>query len=146
LAVGIGDRENAKASPKEKDMKIRNVYPWGTQWPPPSGAGNYAGEEAEVFGAGFSVIAGYRDDHPFTSPVGSYRANALGLQDLGGNVWEWVEDTWEPSSSSRVLRGASWGDYDRGGLWSSYRHLGVPTLRGTRIGFRVVLDVGEGER
>jgi len=92
LAVGIGDREDANARPKDKAMKIPWVFPWGTQWPPPLGAGNYAGEEANLFGADFMVIERYRDNHPFTSPVGSYWANSLGIYDLGGNVWEWCDD------------------------------------------------------
>jgi formylglycine-generating enzyme required for sulfatase activity len=134
LAVGIGDREDAKASPAEKDMKIRDVYPWGTEWPPPSGAGNYG------------LIPGFSDPHSGLAPVGSYRPNALGIFDLGGNVWEWVGDTWEPTSSSRVVRGASWLQYGPGHLLSSYRNLDVPTRRLTYNGFRVVLEVGEGER
>ena len=40
LAVGLEQEEGA--TPKEKDSKITGVYPWGTEWPPPDGAGNYA--------------------------------------------------------------------------------------------------------
>jgi len=145
LAVGIGDREDAKATPEDKSGKIQGVYPWGTQWPPPKGAGNYAGEEAKVFGADFTVIDGYRDNHPFTSPVGSYTANPFGIYDLGGNVWEWCEDPYESASSSRVLRGASWGFSNPVDLLSSIRSLSDPSFRYYDIGFRVVV-VGVGER
>lgn len=35
VAVGIGDREDPRLSPKAKDGKVAGVYPWGTEWPPP---------------------------------------------------------------------------------------------------------------
>jgi len=43
-AVGIGDREDAAKTPEEKNEKIDDAFPWGSQWPPPAGSGNYAGK------------------------------------------------------------------------------------------------------
>ena len=135
VAVGIGDREDPKASPSDKDMEIEDVYPWGTQWPPPKGAGNYSGQES----ASSFKLDDYRDTHPFTAPVGSYSPNSLGIYDLGGNAYEWCED--EYSSSSRVLRGGSWNNNDSNNLLSSYRNNNDPTNRNNNIGFRCVVVV-----
>lgn len=104
-------------------------FPWGGEWPPPEGAGNYS-QELGV------------DTFEFTSPVGSFAANALGIHDLGGNVWEWCMDFTDRSGETRVLRGASWfnGYADR--IKSSFRNdLGYPSTRYTSYGFRIVLGV-----
>ena len=60
--------------------------------------------------------------------MGSFKANAFGLHDMHGNVYEWVADCWNDSYAGapsdggawesgncgwRVLRGGSWRDYPR---------------------------------
>ena len=127
MAVGLD--EPSGGSPQEKDGKAKGVYPWGTQWPPPRGAGNYD-ESLKV------------DDFPRTSPVGSFAANRYGLYDMGGNVWQWCEDWYGDGQRLRVLRGASWSNYDPDYLLSSRRFCAAPGGRYYDVGFRCVMVVG----
>ncbi len=91
-------------TPESRDMDVPDVYPWGSEWPPPAGAGNYTGEETDSDVA----IKGYNDGFAWTSPVGSFNVNKYGLYDMGGNVWEWCEDWWNSEQKAKVLRGGSW--------------------------------------
>ncbi len=138
-AVGLKE-ENGK-TPEARDMKVKGIFPWGTKFPPPAGAGNYAGSEARTGGwkADWRTIDGYRDEYARTSPAGSFKANRYGIHDLGGNVWEWCQDWFNAKEEGRVLRGASWNYDDPGALLSSARSSGRPEARVTLIGFRCVL-------
>ena len=93
-------------------------------------------------GERFPIIAGYDDGYPETSPVGSFKPNQFGLCDLGGNVWEWCEDSYDTREEFRVLRGGSWFGSVPRALLSSYRFNGPPVNRYAYVGFRCVLVVG----
>ena len=147
-SAAVGLPEEGDGTPREKSGKIKDVYPWGTQWPPPAGAGNYAGEEArdDSWPDNWPVITGYRDSYARTSPVGSFRANRFGLYDMGGNLWQYCEDWYDGEQKYRVLRGASWRLSGPGPLLSSSRDYYAPDGRYNGIGFRVVLVVGGSAR
>ena len=85
----------------------------------------------------------------WTVPVGNYPANAFGLHDMHGNMWEWCNDWWgeyggkvtDPAGPgeglAREMRGGSWisrAQYCR----SAYRADSDPSYSGTGIGFRSV--------
>ncbi|HEY1052117.1 MAG TPA: bifunctional serine/threonine-protein kinase/formylglycine-generating enzyme family protein [Prosthecobacter sp.] len=144
-AVGIGEKEDASASPEDKYGNIPDVYPWGSGWPPPTGSGNYADTTAKEKGTAIiGIIEGYTDGHATTAPVGSFKKNERGLYDLGGNVLEWTNTPWKTGSDRRVLRGASWFNYIASNSLSSYRYYYVAGNRVNLIGFRCVLVVGGG--
>ena len=48
------------------------------------------------------------DGFAFTSPVGTFPENAFGLQDMLGNVAEWVEDCWNDDYEGAPNDGSAW--------------------------------------
>lgn len=92
------------------------------------------------------------DGYLETSSVGSFVANAFGLHDVMGNVWEWVEDCWNENYSGAPSTGRTWrsGECDlrivRGGAWNGIpqglrfadRYADTTGLRSNIYGFRVV--------
>ena len=104
MAVSL-PRESG-ATPTETDRRIDNVFPWGAQWPPPKGAGNFGDASAKKRNPlSVAIIDGYDDGFAVTAPVGSFAANRLRIHDLGGNVWEWCEHWYSAEQRERVLRG-----------------------------------------
>jgi formylglycine-generating enzyme required for sulfatase activity len=137
-SVAVGLAAEKGQTPHEKDSRIE-VYPWGTQMPPPKGAGNYYGEENRRSKYETLLIAGYDDGFKYTSPVGSFSANAFGLYDMGGNLWQWCEDLLDPPLPARVLRGGAWCTSDPYYLWSTRRTAAPPDRHFNFNGFRCVL-------
>jgi formylglycine-generating enzyme required for sulfatase activity len=131
-------------------------YSWGNEFNP--NRANASGEAGQ-------------DKWPYTSPVGSFPANAFGLYDMHGNVWQWLEDcyhlgyvgmpdtvrvrgmAWTSScneAGTRVLRGGSWID-DARVLRAAERGGSPPNMRNSYVGFRVARTIaprhpGQGKR
>ncbi len=142
-SAAVGLRNEGGNTPEARDGKTRNEYPWGKQWPPPAGAGNYADKGAQRPRSG--VIDNYSDGFAQTAPAGSFKPNTFGLYDLGGNVWEWCAEGYKGDSGTAgrdwgVLRGGSWATSSRSELQSSYRNVVDRNERDVIYGFRCVLD------
>jgi len=117
---------------------------------------NYDGEQ--------HYIQGYYDYAPRpkasiwrqTTPVGMFPANAWGLQEMHGNVWEWCLDEWHHSYEGAPVDGSAWRSANaheadtqrllRGGHWGDWPSCCRSACRGHNqlhhvsngVGFRVV--------
>ena len=93
-----------------------------------------------------------------TESVGSKKPNGLGLYDMSGNVYEWVNDCWHNSYQAAPTDGSAWLEENggecgqgviRGGSWgnkpetlrASDRTWSYAGTRGTILGFRLVQDI-----
>ncbi len=152
------------ALPAEKHLKRRYRLPTEAEWEYACRAGS-----TTPFAVGMalsSTQANFDGNRPYssakpgpflqkTSKVGQYPANAWGLYDMHGNVWEWCSDWYDERSyemiseidpqgpecaTQRVLRGGSW--HNSGHLCrSARRNKYEPDFKADTIGFRIVLEV-----
>ena len=113
------------------------TYPWGDE-PPSKFHGNM---NKELW-----------NNHMGLTPVGMFEdgRSPYGINDMAGNVWEWVSDWYDPNYYStaplrnptgpptgnhKVVRGGSWGSGPEG-LRSSERETRLPSFQGYGTGFR----------
>jgi sulfatase modifying factor 1 len=122
------------------------TYPWGDEAP------RKAARYRASYGSDECCRADPGDGYLFTAPVGSFPLgqSPFAVQDLAGNVWEWVQDWFDPEFYSRspavdpvnrtpaertVIRGGGWGN-DPWGLRSTLRHANPPDIGLSMVGFR----------
>jgi formylglycine-generating enzyme required for sulfatase activity len=139
--------------PEEK--KAGRVYrlPTEAEWEYACRAGSKA---AYSFGANSKTLGDYAwfvdNSGEQTHPVGEKKANAWGLYDMHGNVWEWCSDWYgeyskgavsDPSGPSedvyRVIRRGGWYNV-AADCRSAVRYWDDPLDRGPDLGFRVALS------
>jgi formylglycine-generating enzyme required for sulfatase activity len=151
-----------KLSELPEEKKAGRVYrlPTEAEWEYACRAGSKAaysfGANYAWFGANSKTLGDYawfrENSGGQTHPVGEKKANAWGLYDMHGNVWEWCSDWYgeypkgsvsDPSGPSeglsRVLRGGFLHDV-AAGCRSAVRFRYGPTYWGYYYGFRVALS------
>ncbi len=122
-------------------------FSWGNGTP----SDNIADETANRALLLMTESSGYTDGYSFTSPVGSFSSNEIGLHDMSGNVYEWAADWFgkdyyktspkhNPQGTERgttkVLRGGSWNPLPSLVKTTDRRQAG-PGARGSWMGFRL---------
>jgi WD40 repeat protein len=136
----VGLPEESGSTPEEKSGKIKDIYPWGKEWPPPRKAGNYSSQAIKDDLSKKGVQAGQAPVFAPVLPVASFAPNRYGLYDMGGNVWQWCDDWYDESGKLRVLRGASALVTGPDFLLSSVRGYDPPGVLHPYNGFRCVLS------
>jgi formylglycine-generating enzyme required for sulfatase activity len=145
---------------REKDKKPYRL-PTEAEWEYACRAGTttpfYSGETLSTDQANYNGNYAYGDGkkgiyRAKTMPVGSFPANAWGLYDMHGNVWQWCQDGLDEypkkeatdplgaTGESRVIRGGSWIDNPLE-CRSAYRGGSRPPLRHRLVGFRLCFNV-----
>lgn len=115
----------------------------------------WSGSNDFAQGGDIAWLKPYAGNH--THPVGEKKPNGLGIHDMSGNVWEWVQDMFvtpyptgveknpridASAEGKRVIRGGSWDgkiNYIRCGIRNRY----APDFRDSdgRVGVRLVREV-----
>ena len=87
-------REEWTYAAMNADGHYAKKYPWGDSLVE---NGKY---RANVWEGSFPVFNNVADGFAYTSPVGVFGKTPLGLTDMGGNVWEWIEEWQNPNDTA----------------------------------------------
>ena len=135
----------------QADGNSKSLYPWGNVFE--GGLTNSCDASCNQAQANGAYDDGYAETAPVTSfPMGS---SPIGAYDMGGNVWEWAADWFNPryyafspeqnpqgpsEGQGRALRGGSW--FDSGVFTATVFRTGLaPHESNDSIGFRCAQTV-----
>ena len=135
----------ARFNANKADLK----YPWGNTFPPKPQSGNFADVSAKDLLTFY--LKEYNDGFPVSAPTAKFKANGLGLHDMGGNAAEWCHDyysiytydarkiytdpTGPKTGKHRIVRGSSWRNAGISTLRLSYRD--YSNTKRPDLGFRI---------
>lgn len=138
--AGVTDESEQYRLPTEAEWEYaaRGGEAWNARY-------EYSGSDTIETVAWYELNSGKR-----THSIGTQKANQLGLFDMSGNVWEWVQDRYGAYQSNaqhdpvgpevgeyRIVRGGSWL-LSHGSSRVANRSLNPPAWRGSCTGFRIV--------
>lgn len=130
------------------------AQPWSADGAGACASANVADQSAARRYPGW-VVFSCDDGYIQTSPVGSFKANSFGLNDMLGNVFQWTEDCWHADYKGAPIDGSARMDGDcsehelRGGSWFStpsfvradYRNHFAADYRTSSVGIRLVREI-----
>jgi len=130
------------------------AQPWTADGSGACANANLADESAAHRYPGWTVF-GCDDGYVYTAPVGSFKANSFGLNDMLGNVLQWTEDCWHADYTGAPIDGSARTDGNcserelRGGSWfttpayvrADYRNHFPIDYRTSSVGIRLVRDI-----
>ena len=117
-----------------------------------------AGSRQEYCGGSLNSVAwSSNNSGGKTHPIARKQANAFGIYDMSGNIWEWVEDCYHANYGGAPTDGTAWSAVDctlrvlRGGSWfsepaytRSFNRVGHEAdFRNSNIGFRVARTLNQ---
>jgi sulfatase modifying factor 1 len=131
------------------------VYPWASSGANACAYANVADASAARQYPGWVAFA-CDDGYANTSPVGSFKANSFGLNDMLGNVFQWTLDCWHADYRGAPVDGSARTDGDcserelRGGSWftspayvrANYRNHFASDYRTSSVGIRLIREIG----
>ena len=146
------EAEWEKAAAWDPDAFVARRYPWGDEF------NGQLTNFCDASCAAPQANGEFNDSLAEEGPVASFAdgTSATGLFDMGGNVWEWVQDWFDPAyyaasilasnptgpvqGTDKVVRGGSW--FDTGNFTSAaIRFPSAPLNSDKTIGFRCAADI-----
>ncbi len=130
------------------------AQPWNRDGSDACANANVADASAAHRYPGWTVFA-CDDGYVYTAPVGSFKGNSFGLNDMLGNVFQWTQDCWHENYTGAPVDGSARTDGNcaerelRGGSWFStpayvradYRNHFATDYRTSSVGIRLVRDI-----